>query len=60
MKQTEVGLIPDDWEVKEIKDLGYFISGSGFPLSEQGKENEEYPFYKVSDFNNLGNENKTL
>ena len=55
-KQTELGLIPEDWEVKNIKDLGIFISGSGFPISEQGRKNEQYPFFKVSDFNNIGNE----
>lgn len=59
-KQTELGLIPEDWEVKNIKELGVFISGSGFPLIEQGRKNEKYPFFKVSDFNNLGNENKLI
>ena len=59
-KQTELGLIPEDWDVKNIKELGAFISGSGFPLIEQGRKNEKYPFFKVSDFNNLGNENKLI
>lgn len=59
-KQTELGFIPEDWEVKNIKELGVFISGSGFPLIEQGRKNEKYPFFKVSDFNNLGNENKLI
>ena len=27
MKQTEVGLIPDDWEVKSLNDIGKFIGG---------------------------------
>lgn len=27
MKQTEVGLIPDDWEVKTLIEIGYFIGG---------------------------------
>lgn len=59
-KQTELGHIPEDWDVKNIKELGVFISGSGFPLIEQGRKNEKYPFFKVSDFNNLGNENKLI
>ena len=27
MKQTEVGLIPDDWEVKKVEDVGILTSG---------------------------------
>lgn len=27
MKQTEIGLIPDDWEVKTLIEIGYFIGG---------------------------------
>ena len=27
MKQTEIGLIPDDWEVKEIKDFADVTTG---------------------------------
>ena len=27
MKQTEIGLIPDDWEVKSLNDIGKFIGG---------------------------------
>lgn len=26
-KQTEVGVIPEDWEILKIKDIGYLISG---------------------------------
>ena len=28
-KRTEVGVIPEDWEVKHLDDLGYFLKGSG-------------------------------
>ena len=27
MKQTDIGLIPDDWEVKTLNDIGKFIGG---------------------------------
>ncbi len=55
-KMTELGLIPSDWDVKNLADLGYFFSGSGFPLKYQGHVDGKYPFYKVSDFNNVGND----
>ena len=49
-KKTEVGIIPEDWEVKKIGDIVNIKSGSSpskFNLSEQG----EYPFFKVDDMN---------
>jgi len=55
-KQTELGMIPEDWEVKRLHELGEFQSGIGFPLYLQGKHQEVIPFYKVSDMNNNGNE----
>lgn len=54
---TSIGLIPSDWEVKKLKELGDFISGNGFPTDEQGG-NTGIPFYKVSDMNLLRNENE--
>ncbi|GAA0109283.1 restriction endonuclease subunit S [Clostridium tertium] len=45
----------DEWINIKLKELGQFISGSGFPLIYQSEEKNQYPFYKVSDFNNLGN-----
>jgi len=55
--QTSIGLIPSDWELKKLKELGDFISGNGFPIDEQGG-NTGIPFYKVSDMNLVRNENK--
>ena len=46
-KKTEVGIIPEDWEVKKIGDIKSGSSPSKFNLSEQG----EYPFFKVDDMN---------
>ncbi len=55
-KSTEVGSIPRDWIVVEAKQLGNFRGGTGFPLSYQGATSGAYPFFKVSDMNNDGNE----
>lgn len=46
----------DEWIINKIGTFGEFVSGSCFPLVYQGKQGERYPFYKVSDFNNPGNE----
>lgn len=50
MKQTEIGLIPDDWEVKEFKQEATLINGRAyaqFELLKQGK-------YKVLRVGNFG------
>lgn len=44
-----------EWIKVTLSDIGSFESGSGFPTRFQGEKNEEIPFYKVSDMNNLGN-----
>lgn len=54
--ETEAGPIPADWKLLPAKDVGVFRGGNGFPLSFQGKNSGEYPFFKVSDMNNPGNE----
>lgn len=54
-KQTTIGLMPEDWEVKKLGDLGEFKSGNGFPVEEQGIKNG-IPFFKVSDMNLPKNE----
>jgi len=55
-KRTEVGVIPDDWDCLRACEFGFFKGGSGFPLRAQGQRTGEYPFFKVSDMNNEGNE----
>lgn len=55
-RQTELGLLPEDWKVVELGEIGYFQSGVEFPLYLQGKKDGEYPVFKVSDLNNIGNE----
>ena len=46
-----LGDIPAHWDGMALKRLGSFKSGTGFPIEQQGKEEEEVPFYKVSDMN---------
>lgn len=50
-----LGEIPAHWEVKKLKRLGWFQSGAGFPDNDQGLQDEDLPFYKVSDMNLEGN-----
>ena len=45
-----------EWEVKTLGEIGKFKGGSGFPIKYQGKVERKYPFYKVSDMNNDGNQ----
>ena len=48
--------IPAHWEDIPLKRLATFKSGAGFPIEEQGQQDLELPFYKVSDMNLPGNE----
>lgn len=43
MKQTEIGMIPDDWEVKEIKEFADVTTGN--KNTQDAQENGKYPFY---------------
>ncbi|MFZ1640169.1 MAG: restriction endonuclease subunit S [Candidatus Contendobacter sp.] len=45
-----------EWEVVKAGDIGRFRGGSGFPTKFQGASSGAYPFFKVSDMNNEGNE----
>ena len=45
-KQTEVGVIPEDWDVKTLGDFGKFRGGNGFPMRYQGHDFGDHPFYK--------------
>lgn len=44
------------WQELRAGDVGYFKGGNGFPMQYQGATSGEFPFYKVSDMNNTGNE----
>lgn len=51
--------IPEGWSVKKLGDMGEFVSGAGFPESEQGGK-IGIPFYKVSDMNLPENKNTMI
>jgi type I restriction enzyme S subunit len=44
-----IGEIPNHWDIRALRHLGNFKSGSGFPDAEQGRYGEEIGFYKVGD-----------
>lgn len=44
------------WVNVTAGDVGAFKGGSGFPIKYQGSSAGKYPFFKVSDMNNHGNE----
>ena len=46
----------DEWVKRSLSQFGSFMSGNGFPVCFQGGKLGKYPFFKVSDFNNRGNE----
>ena len=49
-KQTEVGVIPIDWQVKTIGELGYVTSGES--PSRFAFDNGNIPYFKVDQLNN--------
>ena len=51
MKQTEIGLIPDDWEVKKLDELGSFLGG-GTPSTQNANYwKGTIPWISSSDIN---------
>jgi type I restriction enzyme S subunit len=59
-KMTEAGVIPEDWNMVTAGQIGRFRGGNGFPLKFQREATGSYPFFKVSDMNNEGNETMML
>ena len=45
-----------EWETVTAGRIGRFRGGNGFPLRYQGAIDGAYPFFKVSDMNNEGND----
>ena len=52
MKQTEVGLIPDDWEVKTLGEIGEPCMCKRI-LKEQTSSIGDIPFYKIGTFGGI-------
>ena len=48
--------LKEEWEMVTAGEIGRFRGGGGFPLKYQGEAGGRYPFFKVSDMNNEGNE----
>ncbi|MGK8471930.1 restriction endonuclease subunit S [Stutzerimonas stutzeri] len=55
-KQTTAGIIPEEWDAMHAGEVGIFRGGNGFPIAAQGAISGDFPFFKVSDMNNQGNE----
>ncbi|MDO5329770.1 MAG: restriction endonuclease subunit S [Coriobacteriia bacterium] len=49
-------LCPDGVKFLCLDEVSEIRSGWGFPNKEQGKKEGDYPFFKVGDMNNIGNE----
>ena len=56
LKETKIGLIPEDWEAVRLGIITQVRGGNGFPLEYQGSLTGTYPFYKVLDMTLPGNE----
>lgn len=52
MKQTEIGLIPDDWEVKRLGEIGEPCMCKRI-LKEQTSPTWDIPFYKIGTFGGI-------
>ena len=52
MKQTEIGLIPDDWEVKTLGEIGEPCMCKRI-LKEQTSSIGDVPFYKIGTFGGI-------
>ena len=51
-KQTEVGVIPEEWEVKTLGEIGG-VRMCKRVLKHQTRENGEVPFYKIGTFGDV-------
>lgn len=54
-KETELGLLPTQWEIARLEDVAYARGGYGFPPEYQGETTGVFPFFKVSDMNSSEN-----
>jgi type I restriction enzyme S subunit len=54
--QTRLPGFHREWEALTAGEIGVFRGGNGFSLDAQGESGGDYPFFKVSDMNNEGND----
>ena len=47
---------PKGWPIRTLGEVAFVGSGAGFPKQFQGRQDQEFPFLKVSDMNLPGNE----
>lgn len=52
-KMTEIGEIPDGWEVTKLKDISLISAGNTAPQLEKYFEDGKYPFIRVKHLNEL-------
>jgi type I restriction enzyme S subunit len=50
LKKTEIGEIPEDWEVVRLGGVGEIYSGGNAPQEAKYFENGQYPFIRVQHF----------
>ena len=50
-KMTEIGLIPEDWEVKRIGDIGQVVTGSTPPRNNSANWGGDFNWISAKDFN---------
>jgi len=53
-KETEIGLIPEDWEVSRLGEIAEIATGQSAPQGEEYFKNGKYPFIRVSHLSNEG------
>jgi len=54
--ETRLPGFEGEWITVRASDIGHFRGGNGFPTRFQGCSSGAYPFLKVSDMNNAGND----
>lgn len=47
-KQTEIGLIPEDWNVFELSEVVIFLDGQRRPIKSSERISGEFPYYGAS------------
>lgn len=58
-KYPWIGDLPNNWNVRRLKEVGRLFGGAGFPHEHQNVQGEELYFYKVGDLS-LSENGKTL